>query len=70
MAEMKLRREIQAGFPVTNKTLRRVTAANGKCPECGNDLDTGWECDNCGFDARPEAYSDSQRRLDQMFKEP
>lgn len=21
------------------------------CPKCGNDLDTGWECNTCGYDA-------------------
>jgi hypothetical protein len=26
------------------------------CPECKiGELDTGWECQSCGFDARPEA---------------
>lgn len=25
------------------------------CPECGGSLDTGWECNDCGFDAKPEA---------------
>lgn len=23
-----------------------------KCPKCTGDLDTGWECNQCGFDAR------------------
>jgi tRNA(Ile2) C34 agmatinyltransferase TiaS len=23
------------------------------CPECGGELDTGWECNSCGFDAMP-----------------
>lgn len=21
------------------------------CPKCGGELDTGWECNDCGFDA-------------------
>ena len=24
-----------------------------QCPECFGDLDTGWECNRCGHDARP-----------------
>ena len=24
---------------------------NEKCPECGGELDTGYECNDCGFDA-------------------
>lgn len=22
------------------------------CPQCGGELDTGWECNECGFDAQ------------------
>jgi len=28
-----------------------------KCPKCRGELDTGWECNNCGFDARPIALT-------------
>lgn len=28
------------------------------CPECGGELDVGFECNDCGFDAFPE-YRDS-----------
>lgn len=30
-------------------------ASRDRCPECGGELDTGWECSNCGYDARPLA---------------
>lgn len=33
--------------------IAKVVRAN-KCPQCGTDLDTGWECTNyrdCGYDA-------------------
>lgn len=23
------------------------------CPKCGGELDTGWECNSCGYDAIP-----------------
>jgi RecJ-like exonuclease len=23
------------------------------CPKCLGELDTGWECNSCGYDARP-----------------
>lgn len=26
------------------------------CPKCGGDLDTGWECNTCGYDACPPQY--------------
>lgn len=29
--------------------------ADDKCPKCGGELDTGWECNDCGFDAMPIA---------------
>jgi ribosomal protein L37E len=35
---------------------------NDLCPECGGELDTGWECNDCGFDAMPEV---EQMRNDQ-----
>lgn len=28
----------------------------GKCPICPGDLDTGWECASCGYDALPLAH--------------
>jgi len=40
-------------YPITNKTLRRDCVKNGKCPECGGELDTGWECNKCNYDAQP-----------------
>jgi rubredoxin len=26
-------------------------ASKDICPKCGGELDTGWECNDCGFDA-------------------
>jgi len=28
------------------------------CPKCGGELDTGWECNSCGFDAMPLVVKD------------
>lgn len=36
----------------TSKFARRMTARD-KCPKCGGELDTGFECNDCGFDALP-----------------
>lgn len=42
-------------FPVKAKALRRIVATiHERCPECGGFLDTGYECNDCGFDAAPE----------------
>lgn len=38
-----------------------------KCPRCGDQLDTGWECTACGFDAMPSRPSGA--RPDQADKE-
>ncbi len=27
--------------------------ADDRCPKCNDELDTGWECNQCGFDALP-----------------
>lgn len=42
-------------FPVSVKEHRELLIAEETCPECGGELDTGWECNKCGFDAQPEA---------------
>ncbi len=36
---------------ITNPTVRRHLAKNNKCPECMGELDEGYECTVCGFDA-------------------
>lgn len=32
------------------------------CPKCGGELDTGWECNDCGFDAIGLALSHAHSR--------
>lgn len=52
-------------YPITDPHYRvKVVTEVNKCPECGADLDTGWECMNyrkCGYDARPIAYPQSRK---------
>jgi len=31
----------------------RAVALQDTCPICFGELDTGWECNNCGYDAMP-----------------
>jgi hypothetical protein len=38
-----------------NNEQREARIANDKCPECNGELDTGWECNDCRFDAFNEA---------------
>jgi len=33
--------------------------ARNQCPVCPGNLDTGYECNECGYDAMPEALSAS-----------
>lgn len=42
---------------ISSASLRERAVANDRCPECGGELDTGWECNDCGFDARPIAMA-------------
>lgn len=42
-------------IPTSNKEQRELLVAEDACPECGGELDTGMECNDCGFDAMPEA---------------
>lgn len=42
-------------YPLQKTDGRRITAIKmDVCPECGGALDTGWECNDCDFDANPE----------------
>jgi methionyl-tRNA synthetase len=44
-----------SGQPSSGETFRRsVEALHDRCPKCGGELDTGWECNDCGHDARPD----------------
>lgn len=43
-------------FPISSIGLRGYWARRDVCPECGGDLDTGWECNKCSYDARWEAH--------------
>jgi len=42
-------------FPIQGIGLRGYWARRDVCPECGGELDTGWECTVCDYDAKPEA---------------
>jgi len=44
---------INGAFPVKNSVVRKQMAIEDRCPECGGHLDTGWECNDCEFDAMP-----------------
>lgn len=37
-------------------------AKDNICPECSGELDTGWECNSCGYDAMPLVSSEIQQR--------
>lgn len=39
---------------------RKRNVANDICPECRGELDTGWECNKCGFDAKPERMASTK----------
>ncbi len=55
-------------FPAKSPVLRRSLARRDICPECGGALDTGWECNMCGYDARDLAYPPNVREIDQRYK--
>ena len=43
--------------PITQH--ERNLVAQDKCPRCRGELDTGWECTACGYDAMPIAHGAS-----------
>lgn len=55
-------------FPVKSRAVRRfIIRTRDQCPECGGSLDTGWECNKCGFDARPEMTTDYSEEKPVIF---
>lgn len=54
-------------YPAQSPVLRRSLARRDICPECGGALDTGWECNACGYDAQHEAYSEIERARDKRL---
>lgn len=56
-------------FPIQSPILRRLCAQDDLCPQCGGELDTGWECNDCGYDARDEAYPPDRRERDAAIDE-
>ncbi len=56
-------------LPAQSREHRETVIADDRCPECGGELDTGWECNDCGFDAYPEAMRidlDDHRRFNTL----
>lgn len=45
---------------------REARVADDRCPECDGSLDTGWECNDCGFDAMSLVRPDSN--IEESFK--
>lgn len=38
-------------FPAKSQAVRKQMAKEDCCPQCGGELDTGWECNDCEYDA-------------------
>ena len=49
------------GFPEKISARRRYFARHDTCPECGHELDTGFECKNCRYDAMKEAEAPQEQ---------
>lgn len=49
-------------FPVKSSAIRSELIREDKCPDCGGELDTGWECNSCGADFRAQARTLADRR--------
>lgn len=39
--------------PKNEPGLADLLASEDVCPRCLGELDTGWECNDCGYDAQP-----------------
>lgn len=53
LVDLSLTKEsIRGTRGLTSPRLRQRAVERDICPECGGALDTGWECNECGYDAR------------------
>lgn len=43
---------------VSDLEAHRAVNMLNRCPNCGGDLDTGYECTACGYDAQSHAASE------------
>ena len=43
--------------PCSVKEQREMLVMNDICPECSGELNTGWECNSCKYDAQKEVES-------------
>lgn len=43
---------IKIDTPVPDTDLTTVLILDNVCPRCLGELDTGWECNDCDYDAR------------------
>jgi hypothetical protein len=39
----------------------RILISEDRCPMCLGNLDTGWECNECGYDAQPWVKASRER---------
>ena len=48
-------------YPLIDPGERKRVANNDECPECGGELDTGWEWNKGGEDARHRAETEREK---------
>jgi hypothetical protein len=50
-------------YPVRSRAIRReLVRRYDRCPNCGRDLDTGFECTGCDYQAHAEFLSATDKR--------
>ncbi len=52
-------------YPVRSRSVRReLVRRYEKCPDCGRDLDTGFECLECDYQAHKEFPNATDERVE------
>ena len=59
---------VELVFPIKSPAVRKTLVREETCPQCGGDLDTGWECNDCQFDASTIAYTAWEREMDKKWR--
>lgn len=58
--------EQMAQKPVHQMSDEELSVLHDMCPRCDGELDTGWECNKCGFDAWPIALVIGRDQMEKL----
>ena len=62
-------KQMSVNYPIKSEAVRKHYVRElDLCPECGSDLDTGWECVECDYDAEHLGYTEQEKANDKVVE--